>query len=178
VIDGNEIDCVNDDGFGPGGYGIRISAGHMPGMRVRCTGNNIRGAMTSGIVIEAPGTPANPNGFVLLELADNLAWDNQAVPTCLNAIEFKTPLNLGKLVLHNNIKGDGVANGVVGLTSGVWLTSDGDPPEWVGYGSPEGVVSAKRGSRFMRRDASGPSLYVKESDAGTTGNPMTGWIAK
>lgn len=45
-----------------------------------------------------------------------------------------------------------------------------------GAGSPEGVVSAKKGSLYMRTDGgSGTSLYVKESGTGTS---TTGWVAK
>lgn len=43
-----------------------------------------------------------------------------------------------------------------------------------GAGSPEGVVSAKKGSLYMRIDGgAGTSLYVKES-----GSSSTGWVAK
>jgi hypothetical protein len=173
VVEGNDIDCVNDDGTAQGGYGIRLTAKDFPNMRVRCHRNNIRGATTSAIYVDSPANP--PNGFTLLELTENLAWDNQLAPTCHNVIEFKTPTRLGKLVIRGNLRGEGVAVDVLGLTSGVWLVNDGDPSEWAGFGSPESMVAAKRGSRYTRKDA-GPVSYIKDTDAGVSGDPKTGWI--
>ena len=47
-------------------------------------------------------------------------------------------------------------------------------PIVVGTGAPEGAVSAKIGSIYMRLDGgSSTSLYVKESGTGATG-----WVAK
>ena len=44
-----------------------------------------------------------------------------------------------------------------------------------GKGSPEGVVTANRGSTFRRTDGgAGTCFYVKESGDGTN----TGWVAK
>jgi len=43
-----------------------------------------------------------------------------------------------------------------------------------GFGSPEGVVTAARGSLFLRKDGgTSSSLYVK-----TSGTGNTGWTAK
>lgn len=42
-----------------------------------------------------------------------------------------------------------------------------------GYGSPEGVVSAVRGSLYVQLNGTGTSLYVKQSGTGNTG-----WVAK
>ncbi|MGR5928591.1 hypothetical protein ACT7C2_13680 [Bacillus pacificus] len=43
-----------------------------------------------------------------------------------------------------------------------------------GVGSPEGVITAKVGSEYIRSDGSrGSTYYIKESGTGSTG-----WIAK
>ena len=52
--------------------------------------------------------------------------------------------------------------------------STSTPKLMQGTGSPEGVVTAVRGSQFMRTDGgAGTCLYVKESGTGNTG-----WVAK
>lgn len=46
--------------------------------------------------------------------------------------------------------------------------------DFIGTGTPEGVVTATRGSTYRRIDGgAGTCFYVKESDAGNTG-----WAAK
>lgn len=47
-----------------------------------------------------------------------------------------------------------------------------------GTGSPEGVVTAKQGTVFLRSDGgAGTTLYVKES-GGVTTPTNTGWVGK
>lgn len=169
-VDGNEIDCMND-GSGVGGNGIKQFPGY-PGMRLRIRNNKIHGATGGAISIQGPGVAGNAGE--LLEIAGNFAWDDQPVVTCTAVINFVSSTNLGKLILRNNQVGTGVPAVTTGLTSGTWLVDDGEPSEWAGFGSPEGVVTAKRGARFARKDGgAGACSYVKESD--TTN---TGWVAK
>ena len=62
---------------------------------------------------------------------------------------------------------------VSSIVSGVYKYNEtlGD---FYGSGSPEGVLSASRGSTFRRIDGSaGTCFYVKESD-----DSNTGWVAK
>lgn len=50
----------------------------------------------------------------------------------------------------------------------------GSASEYVGVGTPEGIVTARIGSRYSRTDGgTGTTLYVKE-----TGTGNTGWVAK
>lgn len=57
---------------------------------------------------------------------------------------------------------------------GLRFGSVSTPSILTGTGTPEGAVSARIGSIFMRQDGgAGTSIYVKESGTGTTG-----WVAK
>lgn len=60
--------------------------------------------------------------------------------------------------------------------AGKWIEfgTSGGPSVKAGTGSPEGVVTSKAGSLWLRSDgAAGTTLYVKESGTGNTG-----WVAK
>jgi hypothetical protein len=174
VIDvaNNTIDLVNDDGSTSGGqFGVYLFANN-PGGRVRVRGNAIRGGDTRGIRV-VPSVSA-VNAYKLLEITDNHVYDDQATPTCTQAVSFNSPSNLGKLVLRNNTISGGTTTAVNGLTSGTWLIDESKQSTWGGYGTPEGVVTAPIGSMYFRVDGgAGTCLYVKESGAGNTG-----WIAK
>jgi hypothetical protein len=76
--------------------------------------------------------------------------------------DFKSPEGIAKL---NNILNK-ILDNLAGNTEDVRIYS--------GYGSPETVVAAGKGSIYMRLDGgANTSVYIKES---TTVN--TGWVAK
>lgn len=166
-IDDNSIEGRND-GRGAGGVGIKVLASRA-GMRVRVRQNDVHDCTDAGINIESvAGRP-----FLSLEVTDNKGWDSQPVPTQLATVKFQNALVSNKTILRNNQGGDGVANAVTGLAAGTWLVNDGAAPEWAGYGSPEGVVTAPKGATYRRVDGGAAStLYVKES-----GVLATGWTA-
>jgi hypothetical protein len=170
----NAID-LTDDGHGQGRHGIYVQA-LAPGMRVKIAGNEVLNANGAGVRIDCTDS-ARP--FLLLELVDNVARDNQVTPTCVSTLQFNVPSPstvaqcISKLIMRGN-QADGAAAVVAGLHDGRWLVSDGAVAQWAGYGSPEGSVKASPGALYVRLDGgAGRTLYVKESGDATT----TGWIA-
>lgn len=166
----NTIDGIND-GNGAGGYGVRLDA-QQPGARILIRRNSIRGATTSGIYIVSPMWTAN--AYKLVDVSDNVVWDDQPTPTCTNALQFSGSSNLGKLVLRGNTNEGAVTVDTTGLTSVTWLVEQGPNQRWAGFGSPESVVTAPVSSLYQRVDGgASTALYVKE-----TGTGSTGWQAK
>lgn len=176
TIEGNDID-LSDDGNGGGRNGIIVEA-HRAQARVKLINNTIKCADGAAICIRGPATanePPTQREFKHLEIADNHAYDDRKTPLTTALLEFKDNPSWAKMILRNNSVGVGVTDHTVGLTSGVWLTEDGSPPKWTGYGSPEGVISGPVGTMYHRRDgSSGSTLYVKQSGTGNTGwAPLT-----
>jgi len=170
TVEDNYIDCT-DDGYGAGGFGIFIYT-IRAGMRVKTRRNEIKNANVDGINVDFED--AN-RPIIALELADNVAWDDQITPTCTSTIRFVPTVRVNKLIMRNNQAGDGVVNTVSGLTTGTWLVNDGLVQEWAGFGTPEAVVVAPIGSTYRRLNGgAATSYYVKESGAGLN----TGWVAK
>lgn len=168
----NQINCGND-GHGAGGNGIYLYASKS-GMRARVAANEIRNATQYGIYVQS--SDAN-RAFRSLEIVDNKAYDDQITPTCLSTVHFVSPFHATKLILRNNQAGDGVASAVTGLASGTWLINDGISPEWAGYSSPEGVVTAPVGSKFHCLNGGvGTAEYVKESGTGNVGWAAMGGV--
>lgn len=184
LIEGNIIDCVNNDGAGAGGYGVRVTtqgtggtwATGMNDMRVRVEHNDIRGATGHGVHTYIYGTP----GIKYLSIADNHIWDDQPVPTCTHAVYFTNnagvfdvDAQISKLILRNN-HGEGVRVKVGGLVSGSWYEEIGDATRRVGFGTPEAVYAEPIGSTYRRKDgAAGTTFYVKE-DGGSPVNDSAG----
>ncbi len=163
VVDENDVDC-SDDGRGQGGRGIWVYAERY-GMRVAVTKNRVKNANGDAIVLE--GVDAD-RAIKHLEVADNKAFDDQPTPTCTNAVRFILPQHITKLILRNNQAGDGVANAVSGLTSGVWLVEDGVVQRWAGYGAP--AFAAPKGSIYTRVDGVAGTLeYVNQNGSTTWG---------
>ena len=173
-IERNTIDCTND-GHGLGGYGVFLYASRA-GTRARVSRNTVRNANADAIHVKFTDG-ARP--FVLLEITDNVAIDDQVTPTCTSVVRIEAPQNLTKLLLHltklllRGNTGEGVDSLVTGLSSGVWLVTDGDAPVWAGYDSPESVVPATVGATYQRLNGgTSTTLYIKE-----TGTENVGWIA-
>ncbi len=163
VVDENDVDC-SDDGNGQGGRGVWVY-GERFGMRVAVTKNKVKNANGDAYVIE--GVDAD-RAMKHIEVADNKAYDDQPTPTCTNAVRFILPQHISKLILRNNQAGDGVANAVSGLTSGVWLVEDGVVQRWAGYGAP--THAAPKGSIYTRVDgAAGTLEYVNQNGSTTWG---------
>jgi len=167
-IASNEID-LTDDGKGQGLYGISLQSSAAGG-RLHVHDNQIQNANGDAVRVSF-GAVA-----IALVLVNNIAFDNQVVPTCVNTIHFTSnpAASVTRLVLRENNAGDGVTTDVAGITSGTWITADGYPPQFAGFGSPEGVVTAIVGSTYNRLNGgAATTLYVKESGSGNTG-----WIGK
>jgi hypothetical protein len=171
-IERNTINLA-DDGNGPGSAGIYLTATttHLPGMRVRVIGNKIDGANTHAIFVDMYSSVE----YALLDIENNFDWDDQQTPTTTDLISISGALNVAKLVMGGNVTGENGSAALNGVSSGTWLTRDGEPQEWTGYGSPASVVVAPVGSTYVRLDgSSSTTLYVKETGSGTS----TGWVAK
>jgi hypothetical protein len=172
TIASNTIDCSND-GFGAGANGIRIT-NEVAGTRIAVGGNNIKNATGAAIFI-ASSTITPGKDYKRLELTDNYAWDDQLVPTCTHVFGFSNPPIANIWRMRGNTKGDGVAHYFTGLVSGRWLVNDGFSAEWEGFGTPEGNVVARRGSRYRRIDGgAATAFYVKEANDTTS----VGWVGK
>lgn len=180
VVDDCEIDCSNDSN-GQGGVGVYIDAGdvHAVPMRgqIKLRDVTIHNATADGVQVKSRD-PANP--FRLLSFKNVHVVDDQVTPTCTVGIRFLTaPAVNATKVLLDNITVDGVANVLAGVGAASpnlirWLVRDGETSEWAGYGTPEGFVTALKGSTYRRKDGGAATcFYVKESD--TTN---TGWVAK
>ena len=102
-------------------------------------------------------------------------FDAQVVPG--RAAYYRTSAGAtGGLVIHGRRVVDKANPDVAGEQTlpNDWVQRLGDPMDYKGSGSPEGVVVAAIGSRYSRSDGgSATSLYVKESGTGNTG-----WVAK
>jgi hypothetical protein len=176
-IEGNDIEC-GPDGNTQGGNGIYLFNDRAGG-RIRVHNNKIKncGASASGgggtWGIYVVGDVAKP--VLYLEITDNKFWDDQPTPTMNAGIRFSAAgslTSITKLVMHGNTMLGGTTTLLSGVSSGTWLLRDGTVPEWAGYGSPEGVVTAPVGATYRRIDGSGGNvLYVKNS--GTT---SAGWV--
>lgn len=163
VVDviGNTIDLSND-GNGQGATGI-VCTTNRCNTRARIKGNIVKDA--NGTAIDVSGVDA-ARKYRLIEVGDNVAYDYQPTPTCTSTVSFLT-MFYDNLILYNNLAGQGVPSDVVGLTTGVWLISAGKTPEWAGYGSPEGVITASPGSTYHRIDNG--LQYTKQSGTGSAG---------
>lgn len=165
-LDGNQIDCTND-GNGQGGVGIKVIADRA-GVRVRIRRNIIKNALASAIDIDATNRSVES-----VEINGNHAWNNEISSTTAQHIKFTVPSNIQKLILGGNTQGDGVAVAVSGLTSGKWLEEDGEMQHWAGWGSPNGVIAAKVGSLYRRRDdGAAAAMWLKQ----TNEDANTGWV--
>ncbi len=162
-LKGNTIDCSNR-GYGLGGKAIYIDA-ERAGMRVKINDNNIRNADTDAIYIKTWDTARL---IRYLEISGNTAWDDQVTPTCTNVVTFAGG-HFDTLVLRDNTPGQGVTTEVSGLTGGRWKVGGN---QWAGYGTPEGVITARPGSMYQRIDGAGV-IYVKETSIAYS----TGWVA-
>lgn len=170
-IEDNAIDCGAYADHTAGGNGIYLF-NDRAGARISCTGNKIKNANTRGITVV--GATSKP--ILLLELRDNIVWDDQSTPTCAAGIYFADAASLTsivKLVMRGNMTAGGVASSLNNVSSGVWLLADGTPQQWTGYGAPETVITAAIGSMYYRLDGGqNTTVYRKESGTGNTG-----WIA-
>lgn len=176
VVDviGNDIDC-GDDGNTAGGYGIRVF-GDRANMRTRVLRNKIKNATDYAIVVD--GAAVKPMTY--LEIADNVWWDDQLTHTCVAGVVFTSQQAVTsalKLVMRNNgsiLSAGSAIDPIIisGGDTGYWLVNDGPAQQWMGFGDPDGVVTAPIGSTFQRLDGgASTALYVNE-DGTTT------WAAK
>lgn len=173
VLDDNLIDCF-PDANGAGGDGIYLDAdggnGAGPNMRVRAARNRFRAPDTYGLNVKTNGSPSS---YLHLQILDNLAWDDQASPTCAATVHFESPMFFMQLKMTGNVAGEGVAAAVSGLASGTWQTGGDLAPTFAGFGSPEGVVTAPIGASYARLDGTtNAATYRKE-----TGTGDAGWVA-
>lgn len=156
-IDENTIDCTND-GNGQGSYAINVTADRA-GMRVRVRGNTAQNPNVASIYVD--------NRFrqsVLFEIKRNHVFNNMAVPNTTSHITFTNGVaNITKLIMGDNTQ-EGAIVPLVGVSSGVWLVEDGEVQRWAGWDSPNGVITARVGSLFHRRDdGAAAALWVKQS---------------
>lgn len=123
---------------------------------------NVNGEATAGRICDVDGSNSRIT-FV--------GVDNHASPPSFTA-------SLSFFAINGNVIGDAVTAGTLTSTGNAILSGYINLPSSVfllsGTGSPEGAVTAARGSLFMRADGgAGTSFYVKESGTGNTG-----WVAK
>lgn len=59
-------------------------------------------------------------------------------------------------------------NGAAGFTSTLWRNSAQTVGEFIGTGSPEGVITAHPGSTFSNSDGTNPAFYIKRTGTGNT----------
>jgi hypothetical protein len=172
-ISDNEIDC-GDDGNGAGRYGIQLGT-DVGGMRAAIRRNKLRNCTNYGIYILSI-TSAIPIRY--LEIADNVGWDDQASATFSNLIRIFDPCYITKFIMRNNTaNGTSFPTALSGVSASTtlkhWIVNDGMCQSWMGYGLPEGAVTAPIGSVYQQVDATvGASVWTKDSGSGTTG-----WVA-
>lgn len=173
-VSDNSISLKNG-GYGSGRYGVYLThANGIPAGRVRIHDNTIRDANGDGIHI-AFGAG---NVYPLVDIFRNYGFDDQATPTMTNLIAFVNPPSVTSWILSDNIAGESGTSGnlineVAGLTSGTWLRHAGNPAEWAGFGSPNGVVAAPVGSTYHQVDGAATIMWVKQ-----TGTGSSGWVVK
>jgi hypothetical protein len=179
-VEDNSI-YMGDDGYGQGSYGIYVYPGgnKAPGSRLRISRNQIFQASGSAInvVLQANTT----SSYQYLELTDNFALDDQAIPTCQNVINIvgtAVNQNVNQLVIRGNTASTGITNVLSGSVSGTWQIAQGNEQQWAGFGNPNGQVSASIGATYQRLWPIGTAavqntFYVKES-----GSYNSGWTAK
>jgi hypothetical protein len=110
-----------------------------------------------------------------VEVSGNIGEDDQASATMTTLIDFIKPEQIQRLVMHSNTILGGCTAYYTGMSSGAWLTNDGNPQEWMGYGSPESAVTAPVGSTYQRVDG-GYQRYTKLSGSGNTGWQATAGV--
>lgn len=173
-IDGNDID-LGYDGNTAGGNGIYLFNDRAGG-RIRVHNNKIKnpGPSASGgggrWGIYVVGDTTKP--VLFLQITENKFWDDHPTPTMAAGIRFSAAASLTsitKLVMAGNSMVGGVTTLLSNVSSGVWLLADGTTQQWMGYGTPESVVTAPAGSTYTRVDSTPPLVYVK------TGTGSTGW---
>lgn len=118
------------------------------------------------------GNDSAAYGFLAMRAADNTpAWIMSAA-----GIHHKNTggVDLIRLELVNGDGTLGFGAGKVALKNPHIGADNSSPRLFTGNGSPEGVISAIRGSLYTRADGgAGSTLYVKES-----GDAAVGWVAK
>ena len=104
----------------------------------------------------------------------NIVFSTQATSAAGTAIERWVLDRYGSLrPFSDNTYQLGSAESRVSKVFTTKVMYTGTCGDFVGSGSPEGVVVASKGSTYRKIDDGSPSFYVKESDAGSTG-----WVGK
>jgi hypothetical protein len=152
VVEGNEIDCLDDEN-GAGGYGIAVIA-NLSGNAVRVKDNIIRCATGYG-VYAALGALST-----YFELVGNHVYDDQQVKTTTSAYHLLGVGEAAQTVIHGNTHGPGIDN-MTGITTGTWQTSNSYPGSWAGYDDPNGSIYAPASSTYHRINSN--AIYVKQS---------------
>ena len=163
-ISDNQISLKNSAGYGSGRYGIYMTDanGGTPTGRVRIHDNVIKDANTDGIHVHW----ALFQTFPLVDIYRNYGYDDQATPTMTTLVGFDNTALIKQLVIADNIAGESGTSGnliaeVSGLTAGTWLTHDGNPADWAGYGSPNSVVTAPIGSTYRQVDGTTTIVWTQ-----------------
>lgn len=106
-IASNSINLM-DDGNGAGGDGIYMTSttNDGPGMRVKIHDNKIQDA-TDGIYINFGDGVVT---FPLIDIEDNVGWDDQGTPTFQNLIETNDHTAVTKWIMSGNVQGENVTN--------------------------------------------------------------------
>jgi hypothetical protein len=142
----------------------------VAGGRVRIHDNEIRDAGGGAILIDFGAANLT---YPLVDVFRNYGFDDQATPTETSVVQFENAPEVTVWTLSDNIAGENVTTLVSGLTSGTWLTHDGTPADWAGFGSPNSVVTAVVGSTYRQLDGTGASItWTKQVGTGNTG-----WVA-
>lgn len=168
----NHIDGT-DDGYGPGGKAVFID-NTDPGLRATISGNIVHNC-TAGIEIKGYAAQT----VTRLVLVDNHGYDDRPTPLLASLVNWVNAApQYATLVMRGNSAGVGVsrllADDGAAWAAGTWLVHEGDPTEWAGFGSPEGIVAATVGSTYRRvNGGAATAVYVKELGSGNTG-----WVAK
>jgi hypothetical protein len=130
--------------------------------------------MDLGVTPDLPRLDSyNSNGYRFV--SDNSGAGIQVVP--------QGGVNAGFAVTDNGgaaervfMRWTGSSDGIIGALGSLTIQMSSSPNVTIttGAGTPEAVVTASRGSIFLRNDGgAGTTLYVKESGTGNTG-----WVAK
>lgn len=168
-ISDNHIDC-GYDGNAAGAHGVYLFNDRAGG-RISITNNKIKnvsdGAGNTGWGVHVVGDSSVP--VLFLEIRGNRLWDDQAVVTSGATVRFASEASLTsivKLIIADNGTVSGVSTALSGVAAGKWLTSDGDPQAWVGFGVP--VHSAPQGSTYINKSGTGADSFYVNTDGGTT----------